>query len=112
MTNAKRLKGRIFSKVDMACESLAMDLAEEIWRDIDDILRKLRESQPLKIEVHATSDPWRVDIVLRNGGTEHTICTIIDAEQVEPHRDGWTIVRGGTIIVPPYTLPIEGRDEK
>jgi len=45
MTDLKRLKGRVFSKVDMACQQFAMDLAEEIWRTVEAYLEEKSRAQ-------------------------------------------------------------------
>jgi len=41
----KRLKGRVFSKVDLMCQQFAMDLAEEIWRTVEAYLEGRSRAQ-------------------------------------------------------------------
>ena len=45
MTDLKRLKGRVFSKIDMACQQFAIDLAEEIWRTLEAYLEEESRGQ-------------------------------------------------------------------
>jgi len=45
MTDLKRLKGRVFSKIDIACQQFAMDLAEEIWRTVEVYLEERSRAQ-------------------------------------------------------------------
>jgi len=45
MTELKRLKGRVFSKVDLMCQQFAIDLAEEIWRTVEAYLEERSRAQ-------------------------------------------------------------------
>jgi len=45
MTELKKLKGRVFSKVDLMCQQFAMDLAEEIWRTVEAYLEERSRAQ-------------------------------------------------------------------
>ena len=45
MTELKKLKGRVFSKIDIACQQFAMDLAEEIWRTMEAYLEERSRAQ-------------------------------------------------------------------
>ena len=45
MTELKKLKGRVFSKVDLMCQQFAMDLAEEIWRTVGAYLEERSRAQ-------------------------------------------------------------------
>jgi len=41
----KRLKGRVFGKVDLMCQQFAIDLAEEIWRTVEAYLEERSRAQ-------------------------------------------------------------------
>ncbi|MHA1262778.1 MAG: hypothetical protein ACTSSA_11935 [Candidatus Freyarchaeota archaeon] len=45
MVELKKLKGRVFSKVDLMCQQFAMDLAEEIWRTVEAYLEERSRAQ-------------------------------------------------------------------
>ena len=45
MEEIKKLKGRVFSKVDLMCQQFAIDLAEEIWRTVEAYLEERSRAQ-------------------------------------------------------------------